>query len=721
MRSLSRNPTRISPIRGAVFVICCYAMSICVYCSGQSAATLTDSIQDLRNGNYSRAVAELRELSAANPRDPEILNNLAIAFQLQNDSDNAIRTFERVLALKRLPSAVAMLAQDYCRDHEFQKAAPLLHEAKGSLADLNIDSILGPCFLEANLPEDAVVAYENLVNAGSQPEDENAANLVRAYLDLSRKLFSSISALPGGEVFSEAVEKAKADGSLDGSAVLSRAYQQTPYFKESTPLDEGIRLLSAHRSEPAFLFLLGSRCADKAAELFDQMQDKWPDAIALQQLTAELQDLNKDREGAIETYEEILAKHPDAPPAVHFALGLLYSERQRWEDALQQYRAISSEAAGSLYLKQRIADALLHLGRNEEVMKLLEGAVHDPLPAAWALRDYGEAAEGLGQKQTALVFLQRASKRDPEDFPLHYHLLHVYSALGMNDAAKTELEFVKQRSERAALSTVDLQKTHQETALRLERSHQFTQAETEWRAILAVAPDSPEAVEGLSNNLIVQKKYLGVISLLEDPRVARDRSPQEIANLGIAYAASGNLDSSISVLRDGFNTFPESSLIATALGDRLIQMGRYREAAAVLRLAYERPDANSTTSVMYLKALIESDPNSATPIAGKLLATKPDNWEVQYLNGVLDQKMEKLSDAEIHLKRAIALNPGSAICHAQLALVLARQNDLIAAKGEQQKAVALGDGSREVTATLAEVQRSLSSEGMNNGGRGSHR
>lgn len=690
--------------------MCCFLLPVCVNSSGQSSARLSEALQALRNGNSASAERVLREASDANPRNPEILNDLGIAYQVQNKSEQAIRTFEKVLALKRIPSAVAMLAEDYCRDHEFQRALPLLHEVKAYLSDLNIDAIVGPCLLESELPEYAVPAFENLAKAGYQPQDENEVNLIRAYLDLSRKLFTSITTLPGGAIYSRAVERAKADGSLNPSSVVAEAQEQAPYFKESASLREGIRLLSAHQKDAAFLFLLGTRCAEAAAERFQQAEDRWPDSIALQQLTAELKDLNKDREGAIETYEAILASHPEAPPAVHFALGLLYAERQRWDDALEQYRSIQKEAEGSLYLKQRISDALLHLGRNQEVMQLLDGVVHSPRTPTWALRDYGEAAEGLGQKQIALAFLQRASKKDPENFPLHYHLLHVYHDLRMAAAANAELAIVKQESERAASGAANSEKTHRDAAERFERTHQLASAEAEWRAILTVDPNSNEAIDGLSSDLMAEDKYLDVISLLENAQVARDRTPHQVANLGAAYARSGKVDTAISVLRDGFNTSPDSLFLAEALGDTLIRAGKYADATAVLRFSYDRPDATLKTKVMYLKALIEVDYESSAPLAHSLLEGAPGDWEVQCLNGVLDMKLGDLPHARNHLKQAIANNPSAAACHAELALVLAREGNLVEAAREQQRAVALKDPSWEIAETLGKVQETIGSE-----------
>jgi tetratricopeptide (TPR) repeat protein len=407
-------------------------------------ANFDEAKQTLRNGDYPMAEAEFRTLLAANPSSPEILDDLGIALQLQGKSDEAMSVFEKVLQSKRFPDAVALLAVDFCRNHEFDRAAPLLKEAKGDLDDPNIMATVGPCFLEAGQPEQAVFIYQKLVGLGTPPADENAVNLVRAYFDLSRKVLESLASLPQGLIYARAVNDAKRGGAPDAKSLFPKAYQDAPYLKPSMNLDELIRLLGPHPRDPSLLYILGVQCAEQAAQEFDSVQDKWPDSIALSQLIAELKDAQGDRDGAIQTYEQTLAAHPDAPASVHFALGLLYAERNMWEQALHQYSFIGADSAGSLYLKQRMSEALLHSGRTPAVIDLLSKIVAQMDAPFWALRDYGEAAERLDQKQRAVKYLKRASVLEPRDASIHYRLFDVYRKLNQPDAAAHELQIFRQ-------------------------------------------------------------------------------------------------------------------------------------------------------------------------------------------------------------------------------------------------------------------------------------
>ena len=682
------------------------------HAAGQRPATLSDAIQALHQADYARAEAELRVLSAANPNSAEILDDLGIAFQLQGKIDDAVSSFERVLKIKRLPDAVAMLASDFCRDHDFPHAVPLLNEAKAHLDDPNIMATLGPCLLEADQPADAVLVYQNLVSLKTPPEDENAVNLVRAYFDLSRKMLETLAAVPRGAVYTHAVKTAKSDGSLDASSQFRMAYNDAPYLRQSMSIDDEINLLKFHPNDPSLLYILGVKCAELAAEGFDRAQNKWPDSIALNQLIAELKDAQGDRDGAMQTYEEILAKHPEAPPGVHFALGLVYGERGRWDDALEQYRSAESEAPGSLYLEQRISEALVHLGQDQAVVDLLNKIATRTDAAFWVLRDYGEAAEGLGQEQTALDYLKKASRLDPGNSSVHYHLVRIYHKVNDTKAAEAELSIFKQLSEQHVSSGTSLQKPHLDMASKFDRLHQIAKAEAEWRAVLAIDPESPMALDGLSRDLILEGNYSETITLLEDPSLIGQRTPLQIVNLGVAYAGSGKPDESESALRDGVNTYPDSVLLANHLAETLIQLGRHGEAAALMKLAVMRHPQELSTKLLYLRALIGTNPDEAEVLGKSLLTSFAGNWEVQYLNGVLETKCGRLQQGRKHLEQSVNLNPNSAASHAALALVLAQLKDIPQAKEQQQKAIALADNNQEVKRTLSKLPQYLNGVGL---------
>jgi tetratricopeptide (TPR) repeat protein len=690
----------------AVGILILLAFCMPLQCAAQSPPSFTDAKQALNNGDYKRAETELRAILLTQPNSPEILDDLGIALQLQDESDEAIKIFERVLKLKRFPDTIALLAADYCRNHDFDRALPLLNEAKAFLGDPKIAENLGSCYLEADQPEAAVFAYEKLVELAAPPEDENAVNLLRAHFDLSRKALESLASLPQGLIYVRAIEAAKSDGSLDASTLFQKAYGDAPYLTQEMSLDELINLLATHPNDPSLLYLLGVKSAEQAGAEFDRAKDRWPDSLALSQLTAELKDSQGDRDGAIQQYEQILAAHPDAPGSVHFALGLLYAERRRWQDALQQYASAKSESIGSLYLKQRMSEALLHLEEYRSVMDLLSKIAANASAPFWALRDFGEAAEGMGQEQTAITYLKRASLLDPGDALIHYHLLRVYHKLNQPKAAEVELASYKRLLQQGS-SNGSLQKPHLQQAAKFEQLHQVKNAEAEWRAALAIDPDSPVALDGLSQNLNQQGDYQETISLLEDPRLAGQRTPAQIVNLGLAYARTGKLDDSAKILQDGLNSAPDSIQLANELAEALIQLHRSDDAATVLELALTKHPDDLGTKLHYLRSLMETNSGKAAELGASLLRTYPRNWEVLYLNGVLQERSGRLRQARENLELSTRLNSDFAESHAALGYVLVQLTDMPRAKAELEKAIALGDKEEAVEQTLSKVLTSL--------------
>jgi superkiller protein 3 len=234
-----------------------------------------------------------------------------------------------------------------------------------------------------------------------------------------------------------------------------------------------------------------------------------------------------------------------------------------------------------------------------------------------------------------------------------------------------------------------------------------TDAEAEWRAALAIDPDSDPALNGLSQELIDEKDYSGVTALLDRPGSSHARTPVQSLNLGIAYAVTVQLDLAVKALREGLNNDPASLPIADELSMVLMLQGRDEEAFRVLELALEKHPDDQATQILYLRIMVTSRSAKATEFAHKLLTAYPDQWEVLYLNAVLESREADSSVARAHLERSIALNPSYHESHAQLGLILSQGGELPAAREQLEKAIALGDAEPETRYALAMVFKRL--------------
>ncbi|HEX4007205.1 MAG TPA: tetratricopeptide repeat protein [Acidobacteriaceae bacterium] len=250
-------------------------------------------------------------------------------------------------------------------------------------------------------------------------------------------------------------------------------------------------------------------------------------------------------------------------------------------------------------------------------------------------------------------------------------------------------------------------KLHLVLAAVFDQLHRDSDAVAEWKAAVETDPLSTEALDGLSQDLVLDQQDQAAIDLLDDPKVTGLRTALQSLNLGTAYAGLAQLDAASEALRDGLNTTPDSLPIAAELADVLAQAHHADEADAVLQLALARHPADTETALHRLRLLLAADPQKATAVGRELLRTAPGNWEVLYLNGVLAAQNGDMEQARAHLQAALALNDASPLAHSLLGVVLARLSDFSGAQLQLQRAIALGDSSQEVRDNLARVEQAL--------------
>jgi len=248
---------------------------------------------------------------------------------------------------------------------------------------------------------------------------------------------------------------------------------------------------------------------------------------------------------------------------------------------------------------------------------------------------------------------------------------------------------------------------HLVLAAALDRMKRTAEGEAEWRAALAIDPESAAALDSLSQHLVDQKDYSSVIALLAKPGKEHVRTTLQSLNLGIAYAGRVELDKAASVLREGLNNDPNSLSIANELAVVLMLLGRDEEAYAVFDLALAKHPDDQPTQILYLHTLGTSQSERAPEFGRKLLAAYPDHWEVLYLVGVLESREADFEHARAHLERSVALNPVYYRSRSELGSILAKQGDLPGAREHLEKAIALGDNQPEVQYDLAKVLQRL--------------
>lgn len=319
-------------------------------------------------------------------------------------------------------------------------------------------------------------------------------------------------------------------------------------------------------------------------------------------------------------------------------------------------------------------------------------------PTSEAYSNLGHWFADKKQFGCAATAFATAARLDPKSGSLSYLWgLSLYSAGHYADSLAPLQRAVQ-------LDAADV-RPHLVLGAALDRLKRRSDAEREWRAALAIDADSTTALDGLSQDLLGGKDYPGVVALLDRPGDVRVRSPLQSLNLGIALAAMTRLEDAVAVLREGLNTAPDSLPIADELAVVLMLLSRAEEAYAVFDLALQRHPTNQATQLLYLRALVSSHSDRGSQFARQLLAAHPDDWEVLYLNAVLEAQDGKFQLARPHLERSIALHTAFAPAHTALGNALVKLGDMYDAQKQFEKAIALGDSGPEVQYDLARVLR----------------
>jgi Flp pilus assembly protein TadD len=306
-------------------------------------------------------------------------------------------------------------------------------------------------------------------------------------------------------------------------------------------------------------------------------------------------------------------------------------------------------------------------------------------------REFGCAAEDF----------QKASQLNPSSARLAYLLGHsLYSSGNVADAISPLQHSVRLDPK--------MLKAHLLLAAALDQMNRTLDAEIEWRAALARDPKSATALSALSKDLLAEKNYSSEIALL-GPRSHSAPSTSDLTlDLAMAYGQTGKLEEADEILRTALRAQPASLPLAEALAATLVLQAHRQEASGVLETAIKHHPTDLKLRVLYLWILVQQDEaEKAHLLATKLLAEAPHNWEVLYLNGVLERRAGEYEAARDHLQQAVALNPSHFESRRNLGSVLAQLKDPQGAREQLQKAIDLGDEDPAVRFELAAVLRTL--------------
>lgn len=318
-------------------------------------------------------------------------------------------------------------------------------------------------------------------------------------------------------------------------------------------------------------------------------------------------------------------------------------------------------------------------------------------PTAENYAALGEYFGNQGQHQCAAQAFASALKLEPSSAKFSYLLgLNLYAA-GQTEPAADALQ------QSIQFNPTSLQ-AHLLLATVLGQLRRAQEAEAQWRAALDIDPSSALALDGLARSLLTSRQYAAVVQLLRpaahDENLALD--------LAIAYDHTGKLDEATAVLTQALAAAPSSLTLVNALALAYIKQDRHQDAASLLEKQYALHPDDTETQLDYFRVLVVNEEREkALPLGKTLLAKLPHDFNVLYLNGVLEREGGDYAAARDHLEEAVQLNPNHPDCRYNLGVVLARLNQSTQARDQFEKALALGWIGPEIHYELASAYRAL--------------
>jgi tetratricopeptide (TPR) repeat protein len=374
----------------------------------------------------------------------------------------------------------------------------------------------------------------------------------------------------------------------------------------------------ATRTIPTLLFALSLAFAADAVPAYGQESkptvrhhrvaepaDEDPNAALLDQAeTAMQKNAFVVAEAAL---QKILAAKPDDYRA-WFDLGYVYNATQRKPEAINAYRR-------SVTAKPDVFESNLNLG-------LL-------------LAKQGDTA---GAAQFLKIATQLRPSTNPDE-----GLSRAWQALGMvEDSADPQLALVAYGTA-AKLAPKDLQ-PHLSAGSLLARQNKLEEAAGEYQAALAIDGASTEALSGLVNVLITQKKHSEAETALHKLLTANPENGPARVQMARLLAAQGKNEEAVQQLQGSAQADTGDPQLAMELGQIYLKAGKDAEAEQQFRVAVQK---------------------------------MPRNADAHYSLGLLLMHEKKFEESQKELLIAINLKPDMVEAYGNLAVVAASNKNYV--------------------------------------------
>lgn len=377
---------------------------------------------EMSSWDYEAAIEAYSAALERQPAEPSYLKGLAEAYRDNSQNEEAIATYQELIALTKESEYMLQAAQLYANqwqneqalalldrvlakepkhaDANRQKARLLSNEQKHEEAIACINLVLEQNPKDVAALRDRIWFNQGLDNAKAVDKDYRAlidaeADSAQHYLDYAAFLQEQLQYIEAEEIYNKALELEERQGAQFASSFLARAKLRLEMAKETDALEDAMSALTRdeHSTEARYVMaqafhLLGS--AETAIQALDQALELEPfNSSPYYALRGQIHSELGNWQAAEADLQQWRTESYDSPESL-MALGMLYKEQGDLEEAYVYWSQVAEYNDEAMELIET------HCAEIHEAAQAEAEAASEEQRQSW-IAEYAEYAEANAQ------------------------------------------------------------------------------------------------------------------------------------------------------------------------------------------------------------------------------------------------------------------------------------------------------------------------------------